>query len=41
MDFLVEHIYVRIWKGQSLKLEREHSIILCDVLVNTKEEENK
>jgi hypothetical protein len=36
IDFLAEHIYVRIRKGQSLRLEREHSILLCDVPVNTK-----
>jgi hypothetical protein len=36
MDFLAECIYVGIWKGQTLKLEREHSILLHDVPVDTK-----
>jgi hypothetical protein len=37
MDFLAEHIYVGIRKGQTLKLEQEHSIILCDVPIDTRE----
>ncbi len=36
MDFFAESIYVRIWKGQTLKPEQEHSILLCDVPIDTK-----
>jgi hypothetical protein len=36
MDFLAECIYVGIQKGQTLKLEQEHSILLLDVPIDTK-----
>jgi hypothetical protein len=36
MDFLAEHIYVGIRKGQTLKPERQHSILLCDAPIDTK-----
>jgi hypothetical protein len=36
MDFLAERIYVGIWQGQTLKSEREHSILLRDVRIDMK-----
>jgi hypothetical protein len=36
MDFIAERIYVGIWKGQILKPEQEHSILLHDVPIDTK-----
>jgi hypothetical protein len=35
MDFLAERIYVGIQKGKTLNPEREHSILLCDVPIDT------
>ncbi len=35
-DFLAEHIYVGIQMGQTLKPEREHSILIRDVPIDTK-----
>ncbi len=34
--FLAERVYVGIWKGQTLKLDWEHSILLCDVPTDMK-----
>ncbi len=36
MVFLAERIHVGIWKGQTLKMEREHSILLHYVPIDTK-----